>query len=96
MEAKPSKPFSNGSEYEYFYGAFCERCKKAPLESNGIGGDCKLENALAIGSTDNWPAEAVDIVQISGHSHVCINYESDDAELMNQYRALFGNEQPCT
>jgi len=38
-------PFSNGSEFEWWYDRNCEQCRK-----NAIEGACKAEESLALGS----------------------------------------------
>ena len=55
-----------------------------PLPDN-----CEIENAIAAAQfvTTQWPEN--DIVQIGDMYHICLRFESDDKELMEQYKAIF-------
>lgn len=52
MKNIPSKPFSNGTEYEIFKYNYCERCRKHKVrEEDGFpefpeNGGCKIEDAM--------------------------------------------------
>ena len=88
---KPSVPFPNGSTYEYFNDIFCCRCTKYRFDEKGmpLPDSCGIENAISKAQLDAslWLGE--DIIQVNGFSHVCLHFESSDADVMNQYRALF-------
>lgn len=51
MSNLPSKPFSNGTEYEVFKYNFCEDCKKHKIREDGFpalpeDGGCPIEDAM--------------------------------------------------
>ena len=51
MSILPSKPFSNGTEYEAFKYNFCERCRKHKLRDDGFpafteDGGCPIEDDI--------------------------------------------------
>ena len=88
---KPSVPFPNGSTYMFFDDAFCCRCTKYKLNEEGmpLPDNCGTEEAINRAQLDTtlWPGE--DIVSTETFSYVCLGFESEDAEVMEQYRALF-------
>ena len=87
----PSKPFPNGMTYDFFLDNFCGLCKKYKADSHGmpLPGNCSTEEALAqmVFGLGKWPDD--DIVQVGDMHHICLHFESEDAELMTQYRAIF-------
>ena len=102
LEIVPSKPFSNGMSYEFFLECFCWRCKKHKEREDGFcafveQGGCPIENAMEdarFGSA--FPSE--DIVQINRDGktiywNVCKSFETDDADIMDAFRALFTDEK---
>lgn len=111
IEILPSSPFSNGIEYEIFLDNFCYRCKKHKTSDDGFcafvaDGGCPIENAMEDARFGyDFPSE--DIVKIVEdgnirHWHVCKSFETDDADLMKAFQALFdthpaekGSEQEC-
>ena len=88
---KPSVPFPNGSTYMFFNDAFCCRCTKYRLDKEELPlpDNCGIENAISKAQLDAslWPGE--DIVSTDTFSHICLGFDSEDDEVMNQYRALF-------
>ena len=51
MRSFPSKPFSNGTEYEVFRYNYCERCKNHKVREDGFpafveDGGCPIEDAM--------------------------------------------------
>lgn len=91
---KPSKPFPNGSSYQFWHGAFCERCKKYLVGDDGwtLPGNCKTERAIGAAefNPDRWPKD--DIVETSNGTRVCLHFESDNPEIMRKYKDLFTEE----
>lgn len=94
----PSSPFSNGTEYEIFFDNFCYRCKKHKVDKNGFcafiaDGGCPIENAMEDARFGyDFPSE--DIVRIiedgeTKYWNVCKAFETDDANLMKSFQALF-------
>ena len=88
---KPSKPFPNGTTYGVFNDAFCCRCKKYKVDEAGMPLDdnCEVENAIAEAQffEEKYPKD--DIVEVGRFYHVCLHFESDNSEVMAQYKALF-------
>ena len=95
MNYKPSKPFSNGSEFYFFNDNFCCRCNRYKLNADGmpLPDNCEIDEALnqAMFDDTKWPEN--DIVETVNGVRVCLKFESDDAKLMEQYRALFDAEE---
>ena len=99
-EIVPSTPFSNGMSYEFFLECFCYRCKKHKVDEDGFcafitQGGCPIENAMEDARLGN-PFPSEDIVRIiedgkTTHWNVCKSFETDDAELMKSYIALFAD-----
>ena len=89
-----SKPFPNGSTFEYFNGAFCCRCRKYRLDDEGmpLPDNCEIENAIARAQFDvrHWPKD--EIVRVGDMYHICLHFESDDTEMMKHYRELFNKK----
>lgn len=63
---KPSKPFSNGTEYENFMYYFCYRCKKGVINNDGFpeypeNGGCAIWDAMENARFDiaQWPANKI-------------------------------------
>ena len=51
IKIKPSKPFSNGTSYEFFVENFCYRCKHGKINENGFAeypekGGCKVWDSM--------------------------------------------------
>lgn len=98
---KPSTPFSNGMSYEFFLESFCYRCNKHKENSFGFcaytkDGGCPVENAMedARFDIDKFPADKIVCVEAGEtvHWNVCTEFDSDDAEVMKNYKALFAEE----
>ena len=93
IKTKPSKPFSNGTEYECFLFSFCYRCEKGnkgfPDQTN-----CPIWDAMenAIFDLSVFPSNDVVSVYENGkikYFNVCKCFESDNADLMAAYKQLF-------
>ena len=94
----PSSPFSNGTEYEIFLDNFCYRCKKHKTREDGFcafveQGGCPIENAMEDARFGS-PFPSEDIVRIiedgeTKYWNVCKAFETDDADLMKSFQALF-------
>ena len=102
MEIKPSKPFSNGTEYEVFVSNFCHRCKHGIISEEGYAeypenGGCKIWDALENARFDLKVFPCEDVVQIvkNGYAywHVCRFFKTDDEHLMIAYRKMFGDTE---
>ena len=99
IKIKPSSPFSNGTEYEIFLDNFCYRCKHGKINENGFAeypekGGCKIWDAMENARFDLSLFPGDDIVQLEKDGyypiwHVCKSFESDDAQITEQYRKLF-------
>jgi len=91
MNHKPSKPFPNGSTYDFFNNHFCCRCNKYKVDREGmpLPDNCTTENALAEAQFDEskWPSN--DIVGIKDINHICLHFTADDESVMESYKALF-------
>ena len=99
IETKPSKPFSNGTEYECFLESFCYRCKKGILSDEGWAelpdkGGCpiwdNMENARLVQGV--FPSNDVVSIYENGkikYFNVCKCFESDNADLMEAYKKIF-------
>lgn len=97
---KPSKPFSSGTEYEIFMDSFCNRCKHGKINANGFpeypeNGGCKIWDAIECARFDKSLFPASDLPQIEADGkvkywHICKGFETDDQDLMNAYRSIFG------
>ena len=66
MSNLPSKPFSNGTEYEVFKYNFCEDCIKHKLREDGFpafpeDGGCPIEDAMENARFDisQFPSEYI-------------------------------------
>lgn len=85
---KGAKPFSNGSEAEYFDETFCQRCAKRRHTPDGLPAhrNCKTESAIgeAYIDTERWPKDG-NLVEDQFHRVVCLNFFSDDPEVMEAY-----------
>ena len=92
---KPSKPFSNGSEYHWWTDQFCERCNKFKTDGFGspLPGNCEIEQAIAESGFDltKWPNDK--IVSTSEYSRLCTEFENNDKDLMKSYKKLFEEEE---
>lgn len=96
---KPSKPFSNGTEYEVFLCNFCHRCKHGIISEEGYAeypenGGCKIWDALENARFDLnvFPCEDVLQIEKDGHIpiwHACKSFETDDESVMTAYKKLF-------
>lgn len=103
-ELKPSTPFSNGMEYEFFLENFCYRCKKHKINEDGFcafveQGGCPIENAMEDARFDvsRFPSEEIVRIEEDGDVkcwNVCKAFETDDVALMGAYKRLFnGGEE---
>lgn len=84
-----SKPFSNGSELDFFNANFCCRCDRYKLDHDGVpcADNCEIEDRISRAMFDDqaWPAE--EIVVADG-TRVCTGFHCADPELMEAYKAL--------
>ena len=73
---KPSRPFSNGTEYEIFLSCFCDRCRRYRLEGGGVPArsSCKVEKAMHNARFDLtlWPEN--DIVETADGRRICLRF----------------------
>ena len=78
--------FSNGTEYQNFSSAFCERCKK--YEKLSI---CPIEWQISktsiTGNEKDFPYEHLKPLDNSCR-YACKSFESNDKHLMEQYKNL--------
>lgn len=98
----PSKPFSNGTEYEIFLENFCFRCKHGKINEDGYAeypenGGCKTWDAMenARFDIDLFPCDDVVMIKEEGKMplwNVCKHFESIDDDLMKAYQKLFESE----
>lgn len=98
--SKPSTQFSNGSEYEFFHGSFCERCTKHKTSPSGdiLPDNCKIEQIISVDARfdlSRYKEIENDIVQIGDMFHICLHFHSDDETIMSQYSELIKEESPC-
>ena len=102
VEIKPSTPFSNGMEYEFFLENFCFRCNKHKLDQDGFlatvkNGGCPIENALEDARFDLSVFPCNDVVRIVKDGEVvnwniCRAFETDNLDLAKQYKQLFADD----
>lgn len=66
MSSNPSRPFSNGTEYEFFKDNWCYRCRAHKERPDGFpefpeNGGCPIEDAMENARFDisKFPAEMV-------------------------------------
>ncbi len=66
MKIEKSKPFSNGTEYEYFKETWCERCAHCKYREDGFPefpeqGGCKILDAMenARFEISYWPGKEI-------------------------------------
>ena len=101
---KPSKPFSNGTEYEVFLSNFCHRCKHGIVSEEGFAeypenGGCKIWDAMENARFDTSLFPCNDVVQLERngevkHWNVCKCFETDNTAVMERYKSLFEDTQP--
>ncbi len=86
---QPSKPFSNGTEYEVFLDNFCCRCTKYKTDKNNKTEWCPTAYALECARWDEnkWPSEK--LIRFAGYYHLCLGFQNGDADLMKRYNNLF-------
>lgn len=99
MEIKPSTPFSSGTEYENFLYYFCKRCSKGKLREDGFpefpeNGGCPIWDAMENARLgEPFPSEKiVRIVDENGGIRVwncCMDFQTNDPNLMAAYKSLF-------
>ena len=89
-ENKPSRPFSNGTEYEVFLSCFCDRCRRFRLEGGGVPArsSCKTEKAMCNARFDItlWPKN--DIVETADGRHICLRFSGRDTKTGYKQRAM--------
>lgn len=95
---KPSKPFSNGTEYEVFIDNFCAQCDKGKLRADGFpefpeNGGCPIWDAMENARFDKTIFPVNDVVQLEENGKVCCFYacrhfESKSLPLMQRYNRL--------
>jgi hypothetical protein len=73
---KPSRPFSNGTEYEIFLSTFCDRCRRFRLGGDGFPArsSCKIEKAMHNARFDLAPWPGNDIVETVDGRRVCSRF----------------------
>ena len=96
---KPSKPFSNGTEYEVFMYNFCHRCKHGIINEEGFAeypekGGCKIWDAMENARFDTSLFPCNDVVQLERNGeverwNVCKHFETDNTAVMGSYKSLF-------
>ncbi len=92
MSNNPSKPFSSGTEYEWFLEQFCERCTEHKLREDGFpefpdNGGCPIRDALENARFDvsQFPSEWVRELRSAKDDSVlawnyCIRFNNPDYE----------------
>ena len=99
MSNKPSKPFSNGTEYEIFQYNFCERCRNFVLRDDGFPafperGGCPILDAMenARYNIELFPSEQIrELRDKEDHIiawHYCIRFSNADNDIMEKYFSL--------
>lgn len=101
---KPSKPFSNGTEYEDFRYQFCERCLHYVMRKDGFpelpeNGGCRILDAMENARFDikQFPSEWVrELTSANDDSpiawHYCIRFSHNDYDgVMVPYFNLMKN-----
>lgn len=95
-----SKPFSNGTECQFFTENFCDRCKKGLRHDDMFpeypeNGGCSIWDAMERARFDESVFPSSDIVQLTEtdgtvqYYHVCKQFLSDDADVMDAYKNTF-------
>lgn len=97
MANKPSRPFSNGTEYEVFKYNFCERCRKHKLRDDGFpafteDGGCPIEDAMENARFDIslFPSEYIRKLTSADDNtviawHYCNKFDAFDEETQFKY-----------
>ena len=92
MSNNPSKPFSNGTEYEVFLYNFCERCTEYKLREDGFPefpdkGGCPVLDAMENARFDitQFPSEYIRELRAADDNrplawHYCIRFNGEDYE----------------
>lgn len=91
MSNSESKPFSSGTEYEWFKEIFCEKCKKHKVRDDGFpafpeDGGCEIEDALEYARFDisKYPKEYIRELRDDCNNskvirwHYCNRYSAKD------------------
>ena len=95
MSNLPSKPFSNGTEYEIFKYNFCEDCRKHVVREDGFpafpeDGGCQIEDDMENARFDisQFPSEYIrELTDANDGSIICWHYcnRFDCAEEKRQF-----------
>lgn len=87
---KPSTPFSNGTEYEWFKEQYCEKCLHYKERDDGFpefpeNGGCPILDAMENARFDmkQFPSEWVRVLTSANDGspiswHYCIRFNNDD------------------
>ena len=93
MSNLPSKPFSNGSEYEWFCEQYCERCSSLKIWDDGFPalkeeGGCPIRDEIENARYDisRYPSEWIRELWSADDDHkiitwhYCIRFHNSDYE----------------
>ena len=89
MKEIPSKPFSSGTEYEFFLETHCYQCKKYKENEHGFpkypeSGGCIILDAMECArfDTDKFPSDKIVRVFDDDENviewHKCLEFESEE------------------
>lgn len=87
-----AKPFSSGSEHEFFIETWCDRCTLMRYGKDGIptNDGCETERAIAMAYFDAekyWPQDGT-LVTDDRCRTLCRKFNAKDKKLMAAYRKL--------
>ena len=97
MSNLPSKPFSNGTEYEVFKYNFCEDCRKHVVREDGFpafpeDGGCPIEDAMENARFDisQFPSEFIRELRDAKDDsviawHCCNRFDCIDFNIQEKY-----------
>ena len=97
MSNLPSKPFSNGTEYEVFKYNFCEDCRKHVVREDGFptfpeDGGCPIEDAMENARFDisQFPSEFIRELRDAKDDsviawHCCNRFDCIDTNRQEKY-----------
>lgn len=105
MSSLPSKPFSNGTEYEVFKYNFCEDCRKHVVREDGFpafpeDGGCPIEDAMENARFDISQFPSKDVRELRDAKddsviawHCCMKFECIDADRQEKYLNMIKREK---
>ncbi len=96
MSNNPSKPFSNGTEYEFFQYNFCERCRNMVLRDDGFPAFPERGGCPILDATENarynielFPNEQIRELRDKEDRiiawHYCTKFSNADNDIMEKY-----------